>query len=137
MSEKSNFEFDNLVFTEINFQELCVAFNRMLADMRSVEGLAGFQDYFESQTQSKLSLNDVDEEEIFEIARRYEDFLQSEFIDGAYELQLPDGVVNIYHQIETINSEQIPLFSVGIFNEELKATRKELLVNKNNNDVHY
>jgi hypothetical protein len=134
MSEKSSLEFDKLNFEEISLEGFSEKFRQMLIVMRSHINTCDIEDEFKFVTGCDLSLIGYDESSVFEIADQYEGFLQSRFIDEYYDIVLPDGVVNIYSQIEVINNVQIPWFSVGIFNEELSKTRKKMLVCKTPTD---
>jgi hypothetical protein len=140
MSERSPFEFDNYRYEEISFKMFCEEFQLMLAEMRSDEYLIGFQDYFEIETGIDLSLSNINEEGIFEIFARYENFLQVEFGDGLGEVNLPDRIINGYQQTEVLpDKTQIPWLWVGVFNRDLNETRKKLLACKKTEDdsIHY
>jgi hypothetical protein len=139
MSERSPFEFDNLRYEEISFQEFCEKFRQMLVDMRSDEYLSGFQDYYESETGNSLYLSGIGEAEVFGFVARYENFLQFEFGDGLGEVNLPDRIIDGYQQEEVVEGVQIPWLWIGVFNRDLNKTRRELLACKNpeDNSIHY
>lgn len=125
------FEFDSLRYVEISFEHFCENFQQLLVDMRSNLLLCDLEENFEFETGNALIPVNINERDIFKLAREYEGFLQSQFINESYDLVLPNEIVSIYSEIEMINGIQNPWFSVGVFNEELNTTRKKLLVCKN------
>jgi hypothetical protein len=143
MSERSPFEFDNLRYEEISFEKFCENFRLMLVDMRSNEGyfLDTFLNYFEFKLNGdNLSLTNIQVENIFEIVKRYENLVRSNFTDGlSYELILRDRMIDAYSEVEVINGIKTPWFWVGVFNQDLNKTRKELLACKNpeDNSIHF
>jgi hypothetical protein len=138
MIEQSKFE--NYEFTEISFEHFCERFRQMLLDMRSHKFLNGFQEYVEDEAEVNLSLFNIQEEDIFGIFTLYENIVRIEYEDGQGGVDLPDGIVDVYSTIEVLqNKTQLPWLTVGIFNERLNATRKELLscINVEDNSIHY
>jgi hypothetical protein len=133
MIENSKFDLDNYAFEKVRFEEFLGSFRQMLVQMRTNKDtfLNTSLNYFEFKLNKYgLSLNNIQEDNIFEIIKRYENFVESSFINDSYELELRDGMVDAHHDTEILDQVSVPWFSVGIFNEELDRARIELLACK-------